>query len=714
MSISKNIIRVLPIILFMTSLIYAQTANVRVNRYWGSVNASGTNTQVNYGSTDLNLFADQSAYGFSLQSNESYFGGFVTLLHRNWTDPTGASIPYALISPQNIHATNGLTSTSYSNYLRYASPTDSVYFQAMRSKLPTPNFGSTATVNPAGCIGTSDQSVIVGGKYYNGITVTRRVLAWGQKSHDNYVITDFTFTNTSTQTLQDLYIFFQEGNWYARFSDGSTPSVAAVDQFFNSNGPRRWYHYYGSRKTDSLRIFYEYFGDDLERAGDNMGQPLTEQGGRLLSKDFFFSATLYASKQSYIPAGTAFPAIDANDVDDMNQPSVTTTASTNQVMGLPFLGSAGAINSQGYYELASGISTASADMTGSDVRPGHHRKNNDELGMVAPSGEFGMDPNGIAWGSMIYCYGPYTFAPGEQIRVVRATGVAGISREQAVEVGRKWRDKTLTDPPGLPNSTTGYFPSTFAFPFDATENDKRKDRWMSVGIKEMHETVSRAKQNFKSGYNIPVTPAPPSNTVLQPLSTGGIKISWQPSASESSPNFTGYRVFKKISTYDTVFYKKVYEGKTTSFYDTNVRPSPQYFYYIQAGVKYISDTVWSSRFWRYNTNGTSSSTVPNTGSLENIVIAPNPFNYRDPMLNKYLFQTPRNLTVTFFNLPPEVTISLYTENGDLVRTVQSSGTGDYKMKMVNESGQAIASGVYVVVFQTPDGGFSYQKFAVAR
>lgn len=704
------------ILCLASSPVLAQTANIRVNRYWGSVNANGFNTQVNYSATDLNLFADQSAYGMSLQGNESYFSGNIALTCTNWKDTNGVVIPYVLFPPQSVRQRNGLDIlVPMANSVRYSAPVDSIYYQSSKFKDPSPNLGSTVVVDPARCVGTADQSVTVTNRYFNGVTVARRVLAWGHKPHDNYVITDLTFTNTSSDTLRDFYIFFQEGNYYGRFSDGSNPSVAAVDQFFNTSlGPRRWYHYYGSRTSDSLRVFYEYFADDPEKAGDNMGQPLSQQQGRLLSKDFWFSATLHASKAPYIPAGTPFPAVDANDVDDMNQPSVTTTASPNQKLSLQMFGPSTVISDQGWHELASGKTLASEDLTGPDVRPGHHRKNNDESGQAAPGGETGMDPSGILWGNMIYSYGPYTFAPGQQIRVVKASGIAGISRELAAEVGRQWLNRTLVDPPGLANPTTGYFPSTFVFPNDATENDKRKDRWMSLGIKELHETVSRAQQNFRGQYNIPPTPAPPPKSVAMPLTSGGIRISWEPSPSESDPGFVGYRLYRKISTYDTVFYQRVYQGKTPSFLDAKVRPSPKYFYYIQAGVQYNADTLWSSRYWRYPLNGTSASTVPNTGSMDDIVIAPNPFNYRDPVLAKYLFQSPRNLTLTFFNLPAEVTISLYTENGDLVRTVQSSGTGDYKMKMVNESGQAIASGVYVVVFQTPDGGFSFQKLVVAR
>ncbi|RPI04613.1 MAG: hypothetical protein EHM64_09415 [Ignavibacteriae bacterium] len=713
--------KVLLILLFAVSYVSSQTAKtaiVRVNKFWGTVNDFAINTSSSYSANDLNLFADQGAIGARLMGDECMFGGFIALASTNWRDTTGGIVtmrPKAFFPPQSNRNPNGLpVVTAMTNYVRYASPADSVFYQGTGSKLPSPNFGASPVVNPANCVGTSDQTITVTNKFYNNVLMTRRILAWGQQKHDNYVVTDLTFDNPATNdTLKGFYIFLHEGDYYNVTADGSVNTIAAVDNFVNTAlGYRRWYHYYGDRPTDSLRIFYEYMADDPERVGSNMGQPLTEQQGRLFRKDYFFAATLHASQAPFVPAGTAFPAKDANDVNDDNQPRVTTYANMQSVLALTLWGPAYTPASDpGYYDLASGLTTASDDLPGS--RPGHHRKSQDELGKAAPGGEAAMDPTSTTWGNMCYSYGPYTFAPGTRIRIVKISGFAGISRELAMEVGRKWMNNTLTEAPGLPNATTGYFPSNFVFPVDATAKDKIKDRWISVGIKELHETVSRAKWNFLSGYNAPVTTAPPLRSAVKPV-VGGIKISWLSSADKSKPGFVGYRLFKKMSTYDTVLYKIVYQGTDTSFFDTQVRPSPKYFYYTQAGVVAGTDTIWSSRFWKYNSIGTSSNTAPSVDGLDQIVIAPNPFNYNDPMLARYSFQNPKNLTVTFFKLPKDVTIKLYTEYGDLVKSVSNSGTGEYKMKMVNDKGQAIASGVYIVVYETPDGGFSYQKFVVAR
>jgi hypothetical protein len=72
----------------------------------------------------------------------------------------------------------------------------------------------------------------------------------------------------------------------------------------------------------------------------------------------------------------------------------------------------------------------------------------------------------------------------------------------------------------------------------------------------------------------------------------------------------------------------------------------------------------------------------------------------------------------FFKLPAACTIKIFTENGDLVKTIEHTDfpapSGYEQWDMLTESQQAIASGVYVVVFQTPDGGISYQKLLVVR
>lgn len=721
------------IVFLFTGNIFSQ-ALIRVNRLWGEVTENGGNKGVQYTNGDLNLFADYNAYGCRFQGTEGFFSGFVCVATDNWNGAT------AVFSPVEKDQTDGRVTSPLSNFARYSNPTYTITSEGVTTTPPSNDLGG-AVIDATKCIGTSDQTVEVTNKYSCGITLERKVLAWGQNLDNNYSIIDLTLTNDTSITFNNFYVFLHSGEYPFQKADGTNPSVAAADQYYNGNSSRKWYHYYGSRTTDSLRVYYYYASDDPENSGDNMGQPLTVQGGRLLDYDYTFVATLHASAQPYTPTASYTGPVDPNDVDDMNQPSVTTVANMQNVLNLGLFNNTydpTGTDAGNYYQLINGTTLSSEDLTGADIRPGHHRKNLDEEGKNAPGGEPGLSPFANSFESMITCYGPYTFAPGQQIRIVTATGIAGISRTKAVQVGEAWYHdtkngtNTLTDPPNLPDANTGYFPSNFVFPDGATATDKKKDRWVSTGIDTLHMTVSRAKWNFMHDYNIPQTPPPPTNLAIS--GTGaGIELNWSDAAAQGLANFVGYRVMKKLGNTDTTYYQEVFRSDTTnnknatSYTDPVVRVGAFYYYYVQAMVKVPATDnnahpsergkiTYSNRVYFYNNSQVIGQGLVNqSGDLANIAIVPNPFNWNDPLLRGYGFNNPTNLRIQFFELPSRVTIRIFTEAGALVKTIEhNQDSGSDSWNMTNENGQTIASGIYIVLFQTPDGGTAYQKLVVAR
>ena len=71
----------------------------------------------------------------------------------------------------------------------------------------------------------------------------------------------------------------------------------------------------------------------------------------------------------------------------------------------------------------------------------------------------------------------------------------------------------------------------------------------------------------------------------------------------------------------------------------------------------------------------------------------------------------------FFNLPAVVTIKIFTESGDLVKTINHDSpelAGSLRWNMITDTQQAISSGVYIAVFEKPNGEVAYQKFVVVR
>jgi len=103
--------------------------------------------------------------------------------------------------------------------------------------------------------------------------------------------------------------------------------------------------------------------------------------------------------------------------------------------------------------------------------------------------------------------------------------------------------------------------------------------------------------------------------------------------------------------------------------------------------------------------------------VSTVRVVPNPYNLSAVDLN--YAGAPNK--ITFFNLPPVCTISIYTETGDLVKTIEhTNGSGDdswgflSEEHQASESSQIITSGIYIAFFKTPDGNTNFQKFIIVR
>jgi hypothetical protein len=312
-------------------------------------------------------------------------------------------------------------------------------------------------------------------------------------------------------------------------------------------------------------------------------------------------------------------------------------------------------------------------------------------------------------------------------------GVAGIGLETAQEVGKKWLNGTLEDPPNMPDPNTGWLPPGFVFPNGATEQDKRKDRWISMGIDSVMLTAYRAKWNFEHNYKIPQAPPPPEGIAITGYGDTGVDIVWSNPQAESFPNFAGYRIMRKLSNQDTVFYQEIYssgpEDKATEhrFTDDSVIKTVPYYYYVQAKAKIYENDLTADPTTRGKIMFSGRGLVPNASSIRppnfstedmsNIRVLPNPYNINDPLV-KANYATTDYRQINFMNLPARVTIKIYTENGDLVKTIEHdqllTRDGFEPWDMITDNQQVISSGSYIAVFQKPTGETSYQKFIVVR
>ena len=74
--------------------------------------------------------------------------------------------------------------------------------------------------------------------------------------------------------------------------------------------------------------------------------------------------------------------------------------------------------------------------------------------------------------------------------------------------------------------------------------------------------------------------------------------------------------------------------------------------------------------------------------------------------------------ITFDTLPANATITLFTVSGHLVKTLGAQGsglgTGTLTWDRTNDSGDTVASGLYLYLLKTPDGQTARGKFAIIR
>jgi hypothetical protein len=114
-------------------------------------------------------------------------------------------------------------------------------------------------------------------------------------------------------------------------------------------------------------------------------------------------------------------------------------------------------------------------------------------------------------------------------------------------------------------------------------------------------------------------------------------------------------------------------------------------------------------------NITAAAVEPTSGptqNLERVAVVPNPFRARER------WDAPGGGEIHFINLPPQVTIRIYTASGDLVREIEhTETTRDFaRWDLKNASGRDVSSGIYMFRIESRSPGvFTYQdRFVVIR
>ena len=681
---------------------------IKVGKMWIKVMDSGDNSESTSAKHVYTYYDD-------FVRSTGWCGRGWTFIAKDWTDEKGINWPHKAtgageVGPadelQNLYVVPDKNGITIHRYFRYTPPRITVDGFSLEDKFDLegdepnrPDKTSSADVMVESYINT-----------FMGVSVRMREFAWNHQDMDCFTVQDWTFYNTGNINLDDKI---------------ELPNQTLKDAYFWMTGQIHdnhcpWCVYYGEYMADSMRISYTYPARRAAATYDNIGFRSVVPEGWLNWPLYLAFSVLHADKSP------------KDHTDDPSQPMMSGYTRMEwpwyRVDRLTM--SASALQDQ---YLACQESTYPFDgcpvNTSAGVWPGSkHAQDMDTRGFTfRDEGHYKQ-----GYGNNFLACGPYTFAPKDSLRIVRAWLMAAISPDKGWEVGRKWKagQRSWTGPYDWP-------PHNALHPEQMpTDADKDKDMWVFTGKDSLYRQNWAAQNAVRNNYAIPIPPPPPSLNVKS--MSDKIKVEWG-TESESASDFAGYRVYRAqgnpggrlMSGQWVGTWKLVYEcGKGTanplahSYDDITAERGQAYYYYVAAfddGLQNGAD-AWgvkkSLQTGPYVNRTTRAAylTKP-AGTLSTVRVVPNPYNIAARPLQ---FKGEQD-KIMFMGLPPECTISIYSESMDLVREIKhTNGSGDEAWGIqANEhstsmTGQIIVSGIYFAHVETPSGESKIVKFVVVR
>jgi photosystem II stability/assembly factor-like uncharacterized protein len=427
-----------------------------------------------------------------------------------------------------------------------------------------------------------------------GITINRRILQTSQQWNDNYIIQEYTFTNTGNVdadqvierpgvTLDSVYFYFLYR--FGICADTRYVIGNATAWGMNTMIDTRGDGVMADPPGEQLRAQFVWHGRFPNVVSyDNIGGPIwipyydkADTVGRLGAAQFDGVLTLHADMS---PGDTS---------DDSSQPSTTSWEDSDN----------------SHFDSNSQYDATAMNSEFSYITRGH--KSPRHAWQVEPTGNFSQ-PTVNPWlntgggFSAANAYGPYRLKFGESVRIVLAEASAGLSREKCVSVGNKFKHGLLSA--------------------------KDKNDSVLTGKDSLFQTFHRARTAYAKGYSWSLPPNPPKTFSVTPQGSGFL-LSWDV-YDEPGPQAAGFRVYRATGKYDGDYTLLTQlSPDKRSFVDSSITRGLMYYYYLSA----IGDSLESSRFYTQTYDfawlqplgvDETVSGVPTSYALEQNY--PNPFN----------------------------------------------------------------------------------------
>jgi hypothetical protein len=524
-----------------------------------------------------------------------------------------------------------------------------------------------------------------------GVTMERRILAFSHPDHDNYMIYEYTYTNTGNvdddgdielpnNDIQDLYIYFQyrySPCFQSRYiiGNGSGWGISTMNDARGDGAAN--IALYNDPPDERFRAQYSWQGFWPNRTPqhyDNIGGPIWDPSGVTLDRGYTTaddSVGRLAAPQ-FVGVVTLF-ADDPNNfgTDDINQPSTTNWLYSNDDRTM---------NNDPYNSVW--MQQEYAMMSEGYESPRH-------AWVAEPTGNFANQQTwlqsdaGYSFGNG---YGPYNLSIGESITIIMAEAADGLGIQECIDIGKQYKNGTI----------------------DAVT----KNTWVLTGKDSLFNTFRRAISNYTSGYAESYAPKPPSTFNIE---GGGDRIILTWDTYSNTSNIAGFRIYRNEGEFDNPFKPPVlvYEAGPDErrFEDFTPIRGIGYYYFIQS---VDNNGLVSSRYYTQSFDP-AFLVRPAGQQMSDIRVVPNPFILSSSP-DRLRFGNAEPDKMAFFNIPGQCTIKIFTETGELVYTIEhTNGSGDEYWKGVNYSNQVVVSGIYIAVIKdNVTGEKGIVKFVVIR
>jgi len=639
--------------------------------------------------------------------------------------------------------------------------------------------------------GTADVMVESHFRNWLGLDITQRVLVWVSKHHNQYVVYDWTIVNSGNIDLDEE--IEREG-----LSLDSLYFIRQLEMTVLSENERKseWYTWTGvypdwDEPRDSVRCMISYPAIDFERGG---GPPWTGDalGCFIWDRDYLDDASSGGEVMLYVPQVDAEgkpvypigPGAGAEsgapenypETDDVTQPvshgrwgpddlefknSSDGTAPEDWVT---------VYNSMIYGEKGDPVYDPLVEYMEGTYPNTYHPVPTDMRGYLRWNDQTAENP-AVFWHACgMMSMGPFDLDYQDTLRLVWADCGGRLDPQTAYNVGRSWKDSTITfvthsgdtldindislTAPHLPNQAdTIHIPPVYRhnpsrWQDDGYASDRAnliKDMWVHSTVDSVIRHAINAQWNFDHDYEIPVPPPPPSIEVKSMADQISIRW-WYEMSSDVPSDLDGFKVYRSsgtrgagpLLTNDGVIgeWEMIHkaEADDTSYNDTTAVRGEDYYYYVAAfddgthpeaddpdGVTGTAESLESGR-WQNNTFGVvGAASLKRAGvsDLSNVRVVPNPYNIASPRM----MYEGGSEKINFFNLTGNCTIRIYTLTGDLVSTIEhDDGSGDEawdnptgELYQVTSETQRAVTGVYIANIHDNDTEESVNvKFVIIR